>query len=48
MFARSWRLCRLIWIILHQGVRYEEQNGKSTGDESGAKNTPGEIPRFCA
>src|SRR5260370_32620416 len=28
--AIAHRLCRLIWIILHQGVRYEERGPQST------------------
>ena len=27
--AIAHRLCRLIWIILHRGVRYEERRGPS-------------------
>jgi len=34
--AITHRLCRLIWKILHQGVRYEERAGRERRGEEGA------------
>src|SRR4030081_256409 len=39
--AIAHRLCRLIWKILHQGIRYEERGPAVSEEGAGAQDDPG-------